>query len=107
MTKRTYRLHEVESAVIVKVDANGTGGEFANCLNAFGDKRKTAALIADVLEAHPTLLGAVMAIVEAANRYLPPDGISKDEFISSVLAATDNTDIVWALELFEPESEAA
>lgn len=33
---------------------------------------------------------AVMAVIEASRAYLPPDGISADEFINRVLQATDN-----------------
>lgn len=40
---------------------------------------------------------AIKAIIDVANDYLLPDGISKDEFINRVLGATDNTDIVAAL----------
>jgi hypothetical protein len=40
---------------------------------------------------------AVKAVIEASIAYLPPDGISKDEFISRVLGATDNAEIVAAL----------
>jgi hypothetical protein len=41
---------------------------------------------------------AVKAVIAAAIEYLPPDGISKDEFISRVLGATDNAEIVAALD---------
>lgn len=41
---------------------------------------------------------AVKAVIAASQEYLPPDGISKDEFISRVLGATDNAEIVAALE---------
>lgn len=41
---------------------------------------------------------AVKAVIAAAIEYLPPDGISKDEFINRVLGATDNAEIVAALE---------
>lgn len=40
---------------------------------------------------------AVEAVITAAQEYLPPDGISKDEFINRVLGATDNAEIVDAL----------
>lgn len=36
---------------------------------------------------------ALGAIVSAVRRYLPPDGISKDELISAVIAAIDNPEI--------------
>jgi hypothetical protein len=36
---------------------------------------------------------AVKAVTDATCAYLPPDGISKDELISRVLAATDNPEI--------------
>ncbi|MDR6826504.1 hypothetical protein J2X48_000692 [Bosea sp. BE271] len=36
---------------------------------------------------------AVSAVTDATSAYLPPDGISKDELISRVLAATDNPEI--------------
>lgn len=40
---------------------------------------------------------AVEAVIAASQEYLPPDGISKDEFINRVLGATDNAEIVAAL----------
>lgn len=46
---------------------------------------------------------AVKAVIDAANDYLPPDGISKDEFISRVLGATDNAEIVDALKEIEDD----
>lgn len=39
------------------------------------------------------LMKAVGAVTVATIAYLPPDGISKDECISRVLAATDNPEI--------------
>ena len=102
MAQRTYRVHDTEAGVIVKVGADGKGGEIANCLNGFGNQRENARFIADVLECHATLLVAVRAVVEAAREYLPPDGIEQNEFISRVLAATDNAEIVWALETADP-----
>lgn len=41
---------------------------------------------------------AVKAVISASGEYLPPDGISKEEFINRVLGATDNAEIVAALE---------
>lgn len=41
---------------------------------------------------------AVDAVIAASQEYLPPDGISKDEFINRVLGATDNAEIVAALD---------
>ncbi len=38
----------------------------------------------------PELHEAVAAVIDATRDYLPPDGITKDEFISRVIAATDN-----------------
>lgn len=99
---RTYRLHEVEPAVIVRV-ADGVGGEIANCLNSFGNQKDNAAFIANALETHATLLAALKAVIEASQEYLPPDGISKDEFINRVIGATDNAQIVWALEQFQAD----
>ena len=43
------------------------------------------------------LVEALLAIIEAARAYLPPDGISKDAFITRVLEATDNPTIIAAL----------
>lgn len=51
---------------------------------------------------------AVNAVIAASQEYLPPDGISKDEFIGRVLGATDNAEIVEALkEIEDAEAEAA
>jgi hypothetical protein len=51
---------------------------------------------------------AVKAVHEASIAYLPPDGISKEEFISRVLEATDNTEIFNALkEIEDAEAEVA
>lgn len=44
---------------------------------------------------------AVNAVIAASQDYLPPDGISKDEFISRVLGATDNAEIFNALKEIE------
>lgn len=44
---------------------------------------------------------AVKAVIAAAQEYLPPDGISKEEFINRVLGATDNAEICAALEQCE------
>lgn len=43
------------------------------------------------------LLKAVDAVIDASSDYLPPDGISKDEFINRVIGATDNAEIVAVL----------
>jgi hypothetical protein len=43
------------------------------------------------------LVDALLAIIEAARAYLPPDGIGKDAFIARVLEATDNPRIITAL----------
>ena len=43
------------------------------------------------------LVEALLAIIDAARAYLPPDGIGKDEFIARVLQATDNPRIIAAL----------
>lgn len=37
----------------------------------------------------PDLYDAVAAVIDATRDYLPPDGITKEEFISRVIAATD------------------
>lgn len=39
------------------------------------------------------LLEAVLAVVAATRAYLPPDGISEQECINRILAATDNPSI--------------
>jgi hypothetical protein len=36
------------------------------------------------------LVEALLAIIDAARAYLPPDGIGKDEFIDRVLREVDN-----------------
>ena len=46
-------------------------------------------------EATP-LIEALLAVIDAARAYLPPDGIGKDEFIARVLEATDNPRIIAA-----------
>jgi hypothetical protein len=43
------------------------------------------------------LIEALLAIIDAARAYLPPDGIGKDAFIARVLGATDNPKIIAAL----------
>ena len=43
------------------------------------------------------LVEALLAIIDAARAYLPPDGIGKDEFIARVLEATDNPRIIAAV----------
>ncbi len=44
-----------------------------------------------LIAAAPDLYEAVAAVIDATRDYLPPNGITKDEFISRVIAATDNT----------------
>lgn len=69
--------------------------------------------IGDATEARITanravFVKAVKAVIDAANDYLPPDGISKDEFINRVLGATDNAEIVDALqEIEDADAEVA
>ena len=46
---------------------------------------------ARLIAAAPELYAAVAAVIDATRAYLPPDGITKEEFISRVIAATDNT----------------
>ena len=43
------------------------------------------------------LVEALLEIIAAAQAYLPPDGLDKDEFITRVLGATDNLRIIAAL----------
>lgn len=43
------------------------------------------------------LIEALLAIIDAARAYLPPDGIGKDAFIARVLGATDTPKIIAAL----------
>jgi hypothetical protein len=43
------------------------------------------------------LVEALLAIIDAARAYLPPDGIGKDEFIAWVLETTDNPRIIAVL----------
>ncbi len=45
---------------------------------------------ARLIAAAPELYEAVAAVINATRDYLPPDGITKEEFISRVIAATDN-----------------
>ena len=49
---------------------------------------------ANLIAAAPDLYEAVAAVIDATRDYLPPDGITKDEFISRVIAATDNARVV-------------
>ena len=43
---------------------------------------------------------ALEGVIDATASYLPPDGISKDDCINRVLAASDNADVVHALRAF-------
>jgi hypothetical protein len=43
------------------------------------------------------LVEALLEIIAAAQAYLPPDGLDKDEFITRVLEAIDNPRINAAL----------
>ena len=45
---------------------------------------------ARLIAAAPELYDAVAAVIAATRDYLPPGGITKEEFISRVIAATDN-----------------
>ena len=56
------------------------------------------ATIARLTANRDVFANAVRAVISASQAYLPPDGISKDEFINRVLGATDNAEIVAALE---------
>lgn len=58
------------------------------------DDEHTARLTAN----RDVFANAIKAVIAASQEYLPPDGISKDEFINRVLGATDNAEIVSALE---------
>ncbi|HEY9126622.1 MAG TPA: hypothetical protein VIM62_05815 [Acidobacteriaceae bacterium] len=49
---------------------------------------------ARLIAAAPDLYEAVSKVIAATRAYLPPDGISKEEFISLVIEATDNARIV-------------
>jgi hypothetical protein len=60
------------------------------------------AIISRLETSRDAFLKAVRAVISASQDYLPPDGISKDEFISRVLEATDNAEIFAALEALEP-----
>lgn len=44
---------------------------------------------AKLISVSPELYEAVAAVIDATRDYLPPDGITKEEFISRVIAATD------------------
>lgn len=52
------------------------------------------AVVADLIASAPELHAAATAIIAAIRDYLPPDGITKDAFISRVVAAMDNERIV-------------
>lgn len=56
---------------------------------------------ARLIAAAPELYAAVAAVIGAVRDYLPPDGIKQDEFINRVIAATDNPQIVAALQQIE------
>lgn len=45
---------------------------------------------ARLIAAAPELYDAVAAVIAATGDYLPPGGITKDEFIHRVIAATDH-----------------
>lgn len=87
-----------ESAIAALRDEVATT---ADAMNAALDKliehrngRLAALERAARLEAeNARLREAVQGVINASRDYLPPDGISKDEFISRVLAATDNADV--------------
>jgi hypothetical protein len=51
--------------------------------------------------AAPTLMGAIMKVVDATRAYLPPDGISKEELINLVLEATDNPEMAAIIDAHE------
>lgn len=44
-----------------------------------------------------TKLAALDKIIAAVRAYLPPDGMSKDEFISTVIEAVDNPEFNKAM----------
>lgn len=56
---------------------------------------------ARLIAAAPDLYAVVAAVIKATRDYMPPDGITKDEFINRVIAATDNPQIVAALQQIE------
>jgi hypothetical protein len=55
-------------------------------------KDANAAMIVKAVNSHAALVKALQAVIDAAGDYLPPDGISKDDFINRVLFATDNSE---------------
>lgn len=81
-------------------------GDFRNISDGHG----TVMARAETREARDTILKAVNAywpllihetalaqVIDAVRDYLPPNGISKDDLISRVIAATDNPAINMAL----------
>jgi hypothetical protein len=66
--------------------------------NGRGDNRRSVAEGGCMMAEDATpLVEALLAIIDAARAYLPPDGIGKDAFIARVLEATDNPRIIAAL----------
>lgn len=63
------------------------------------------AIIARLETSRDVFLKAVRSVISASQDYLPPDGISKDEFVSRVLEATDNAEIVAALDALAEQKD--
>jgi len=73
------------------VDVRGVDGPYiANCNQSVAIDWRTKEANARLIAAAPDLYDAVAAVIGATRAYLPPGGITKEEFISRVIAATDN-----------------
>ncbi len=57
----------------------------------------TEYLLDDAADHIETLETAILTIIKSMNEYLPPTGGDKDKFISEVIGAVDNRDLVRAM----------
>jgi hypothetical protein len=79
---------EDRGAWCVVLDSDGKGALWVDPAGA------DAAFAVRAVNAHEALVEALDAVIGAVCKYLPPDGIDKDELINRVIHAVDNKKFV-------------
>ena len=93
------RLGESELAACraAKIDPwEANARRIVDCVNSLAGIENPAAFVQAARVLHRALEG----VIDATASHLPPDGISKDDCINRVLAASDNPEVFHALEAF-------
>lgn len=97
MSEKHWKVCDVECVAGFRIALEGSERAVAiaiqrdpNAHGLDGISADEALCHARLIAAAPELYEAVAAVIDATRDYLPPDGITKDEFISRVISATDN-----------------